>query len=1054
MEGVAVLVAHCVFSGDHRWELWAEDAARFVGLPRAGGRRSTVVAPGRHPFAVAAGELMGHFAVPAGEAGSSVLALPSRGGRPCPSADLYVSARLPVSRAATADHIAPWVVPTLIVDAPVMARVLAQESGWVEGATVRYARVVSGIAAHLTGTGQVLPSMEWDDGSQAWSARWLPAPSVGASALRRRMAESMPPALRCWLADDDLTGLPPFDVYDGALAGLVDAGVRETLAGAVGSLVPAQRGRMPRVVPGARRLLAALVPADQRVGGDEEQLQDLASALDAWRSGGPAAGPGAVGLARTCFRLRPPADEAPALGTDGAVEAGDAPIQLASDGWAVDLLLQSTDDPSLLATAVEVWRDEGNAGMFTDAGIDARRELLAGLGRAAKIFPALRGALVNAMPLSVPLDAQGALDFLRRDAPSLVAGSFGVVLPSWWAQARPGVGLRLSVTSPEQPGRVDKPAAFGAEQLVAYRWHVALGDQPLTGDELAALAAAKAPLVRVRGQWVEVDQRRLAEGLKFLAKSGRRTMTVGDVLRTGLFGSDDSDAGLPVAGVDASGWLGDVLAGSTGTRYEPVPTPAGFGAALRPYQERGLGWLAFMDSVGLGAVLADDMGLGKTIQVLALLEGERQQRPDVAPTLLVCPMSLVANWQREAARFAPKLSVHVHHGAERLTGEEFRAVAAGAHLVLTTFGLALRDRHELAEVAWHRLVVDEAQAIKNSAAKQSHAVRSLSVPHRIALTGTPVENRLADLHAIMEFASPGLLGSAEAFKRRFATPIERDGDTEAAARLRRATGAFVLRRVKTDPSIISDLPEKVEMTVLCNLTKEQAALYQAVVDDMLRQIAGASGMNRRGLVLATLTKLKQVCNHPAQFLKDHSRIAGRSGKLARIEEICEEILVAGEKVLLFTQYAEFGAMLADHLSARFDSHAAFLHGGVAKKTRDAMVAAFQEPDGPPVFVLSLKAGGVGLNLTAANHVIHADRWWNPAVEAQATDRAFRIGQRRDVQVRKLMCAGTLEERIDRVLAEKQALAEAVVGAGEAWLTELSTEALREMVTLARDAVVE
>jgi non-specific serine/threonine protein kinase len=316
-----------------------------------------------------------------------------------------------------------------------------------------------------------------------------------------------------------------------------------------------------------------------------------------------------------------------------------------------------------------------------------------------------------------------------------------------------------------------------------------------------------------------------------------------------------------------------------------------------------------------------------------------------------------------------------------------------------------------------------------------------------------VENRLADLYSIMEFANPGLFGTPETFARRFARPIERDGDEEAAGTLRRATGAFVLRRLKTDPAIISDLPEKLEMTVACTLTVEQASLYRAVVDDMLTRVAAADGMSRRGLVLATMLKLKQVCNHPAQLLKDGSRIAGRSGKLARLEEICDEIVAGGEKALLFSQFAEFGAMLRDHLSKRFGREVAFLHGGVARSGRDAMVAEFQDGSGPPLFVLSLKAGGVGLNLTAASHVIHVDRWWNPAVEDQATDRAFRIGQSKDVQVRKFVCAGTLEERIDEMIQEKKGLAERIVGAGESWLTELSTAQLREVIALAADAVV-
>jgi non-specific serine/threonine protein kinase len=455
--------------------------------------------------------------------------------------------------------------------------------------------------------------------------------------------------------------------------------------------------------------------------------------------------------------------------------------------------------------------------------------------------------------------------------------------------------------------------------------------------------------------------------------------------------------------------------------------------------------------VGLGAILADDMGLGKTIQLLALVAAD----DDTGPTLLICPMSLVGNWQREAERFAPKLRVHVHHGAQRAAGEALRAAVAGADLVITTYALAARDAGALGDVAWHRLVVDEAQAIKNAATRQAAAVRSLPARHRVAATGTPVENRLADLWSIMEFANPGLLGPAATFKKRYAEPVERHGDEAAAARLRQLTRPLILRRVKTDRSIISDLPEKLEMEVLCNLTSEQASLYQAVVRDMLARIEQSEGIERRGLVLATMTKLKQVCNHPSQFLHDGGRVAGRSGKLARLEEILDEVLAAGEKALLFTQYAEFGAMLRGHLSARFAREVAFLHGGVPKQSRDDMVARFQaDARGPALFVLSLKAGGTGLTLTAANHVVHVDRWWNPAVEDQATDRAFRIGQRRAVQVRKFVCAGTVEEKIAAMIRDKRGLAATIVGTGEQWLTELSTSDLRDLFALEAGAVVE
>ncbi|GAA1659452.1 DEAD/DEAH box helicase [Saccharothrix algeriensis] len=1037
-----MLVAHCVFSGEGGWEFWAEDAGLLSALPAQRGRRSQRPRP--HPFAVGAPELVELFGLGgAGEetAGWSVLALPAFRDRPCPSRELREAA----PQAPVADHLGGWVVPTVRLDAAVALRLLPRLAP-IGGATVRYAAALAEAAERMVHSGLVVPALDFDEEDGCFFASWRQAPSLQAAALRIPLLAAMPPAFRCWMPDE--VGLGPAEwVLDAALDSLVDVLAGQAVSEAGLDLLPPRRGRAPRRAPAAEHWLTALTSEDNLLDPDEtgqREVTALAERIETWQQGGRRGG----GLVRACLRLAAPADAASFGGPEAGSENG-RPED--GDGWRLELLLQSQEDPSLVADAGAVWRLDGNALLFAEAGIDPQAELLAGLGRAAQEYPALARALRDPAPVAVALDADGALAFLRTHAAAVATAGVGVLLPAWWSGPRPQLGLRLTAQTPPQPGRVAKDSELGLDTIVEYAWQVALGDDVLTEAELTALAAAKTPLVRVRGQWVEVDQRRLADGLKRLARTRQRGMTARDVLKVGLLG-DDADAGLPLVGVTATGWLGGLLHGADGA-YAALPTPDGFGAALRPYQERGLGWLSFMDDLGLGAVLADDMGLGKTIQVLALLERERQTGA-TGPTLLICPMSLVANWQREAARFAPKLAVHVHHGAERLTGEQFRDAVAGVDLVLTTYSLALRDQAELAEVGWRRIVVDEAQAIKNAAAKQSRAIRALPAPRRIALTGTPVENRLADLHSILEFASPGLLGSTETFKRRFAVPIERDGDEAAAARLRQVTGAFLLRRVKTDPTIISDLPEKIEMTVACNLTREQAALYQSVLDDMMAQIEAAEGIDRRGLILATLTKLKQVCNHPAQLLKDGSRVAGRSGKVARVEEICEEVLAAGEKVLLFTQFAEFGGMLSEHLAARFGQAVPFLHGGVDKKTRDGMVVSFQEPGGPSMFVLSLKAGGVGLNLTAANHVIHVDRWWNPAVEDQATDRAFRIGQRRNVQVRKLLCAGTLEERIDAVLVQKKALAEATVGTGEAWLTELSTQALRELVTLARDAVVE
>jgi SNF2 family DNA or RNA helicase len=575
---------------------------------------------------------------------------------------------------------------------------------------------------------------------------------------------------------------------------------------------------------------------------------------------------------------------------------------------------------------------------------------------------------------------------------------------------------------------------------------------------------------------VELDDRHLKAALKFLEAGPSGTMTAAEVLGVAL-GAGAPPGDLPLAEVAADGWLGDLLSGQADERLTPAGTPAGFHGTLRPYQQRGLSWLSFLGGLGIGAVLADDMGLGKTVQILALLQlspgGATPRTPRCTPdgsaivsgapspegttphgpTLLICPMSLVGNWQREAERFTPGLAVHVHHGADRLAGDELATALAVADLVITTYQTAVRDLAALSQPRWARVVCDEAQAIKNHLSRQAKAVRALPAASRIALTGTPVENQLSDLWSLMEFANPGMLGSAKSFRERYAVPIERHGSAEAAQQLRLVTQPFVLRRLKTDKTIISDLPAKQEMKVWCNLTQEQASLYAATVADMLSRIDSASDdMTRRGLVLATMAKLKQVCNHPAHLLGDGSRLPGRSGKLARLEELCEEIAAEGDKALCFTQYAEFGRMLQPYLAARTGCPVLFLHGGTPKKQRDAMVARFQEADEPMLFLLSLKAGGTGLNLTAANHVIHVDRWWNPAVEDQATDRAFRIGQRRDVQVRKFVCVGTLEERIDAMIEQKKALAEQIVGTGESWLTELSTAALREVLALSPEAV--
>ncbi|MER5639979.1 DEAD/DEAH box helicase [Kitasatospora sp. NPDC002227] len=673
--------------------------------------------------------------------------------------------------------------------------------------------------------------------------------------------------------------------------------------------------------------------------------------------------------------------------------------------------------------------------------VDPVEALAAEFARAALRRPEYARALGAARPTGVDLDRAGALEFLREAAPALAEAGFGVLVPAWW-QRRPRLGLALTAAPVAAPGAVERINQVDRDAVVAFSWQSALGEVDLTEQELADLGAAQQGLVRLRGRWVEVDPEQIAAALAFLRHQGTGVMSAPEALRLALAAAPQV-AGFPVTAVHATGPLGDLLSGRAAGQQAAPPLPADFGATLRPYQERGLAWLHTLTRLGLGAVLADDMGLGKTVQTLALLAAE--QRLGIGgPTLLVCPTSVVGNWRREAARFAPSLRVHVHHGADRSELPE------ETDLLITTYGLLQRDLPVLGGRRWRRVVCDEAQYIKNAATGQARAVRAIRADHRLALTGTPVENRLAELHAVLDFANPGLFGTAESFKERFAVPMEQGGSATAGAQLQRLTGPFLLRRLKSDPVVAAELPAKQEFTVRCHLTAEQAGLYQAVVADLLHRVQGIRGVERRGTVLAAIGKLKQVCNHPAQLLHDRSKLADRSGKVARLEEILAEALAEGDRALVFTQYAEFGRRLQPHLAERLGEEVLYLHGGTPRRRRDELVERFQQPDGPRVFLISLKAGGAGLNLTAANQVIHLDRWWNPAVEDQATDRAFRIGQRRNVQVRRLVCVGTVEERIGELIESKRALAEAAVGDGERWITELSTAALRELVSLSAD----
>jgi SNF2 family DNA or RNA helicase len=598
---------------------------------------------------------------------------------------------------------------------------------------------------------------------------------------------------------------------------------------------------------------------------------------------------------------------------------------------------------------------------------------------------------------------------------------------------------------------------------VGYQWQIAVGETTLTLREFERLAERKSPLVLINGQWVEIRPEDVEAAIRFIRENPGGQMTVGEAVRM-AFGADARTSGLHVTGIETTGWLSEVFGGSTtGESLPMLPQPEGFKGTLRPYQLRGYSWLAFLERFGFGACLADDMGLGKTIQLLAAIVQERERAGGqaVAPTLLVVPTSVVGNWHHEAERFAPELRVTIHHGPSRPQGQAFVESSLNSDMVVTTYALANRDQELLSAIKWGRLVLDEAQFIKNPAAKQAQAVRQIPAAKRVALTGTPVENRLSELWSIMDFLNPGYLGPAATFRKKFAVPIERYRDENRSKQLRMLVRPFVLRRLKTDPKVVGDLPPKVESREYTHLTAEQAELYESTVRRMLSEVDQAEGIRRRGIVLSALVQLKQICNHPAQALKEFQRgsstapASARSGKTTRLIEMLDELLSAGDQALIFTQFRQMGHILAVTLRHALDREVLFLHGGTQRTQRQALVDQFQKSDGTaPIMIVSLRAGGVGLNLTAANHVFHFDRWWNPAVENQATDRAYRIGQTRTVQVHKFVCRGTLEERIDQMLEQKTELAEQIVGSGEQWLTEMDTNSLRELLSLRDDAIGE
>jgi len=947
--------------------------------------------------------------VPANPPRQSHLALWRPDGAPPAGAEDTIDLVVPVGDTVLRQPVPVRLVPV----ADVLDQLLAIPGDALLGPSVLAWARVARIAVELVARGRLSPGLT-EDGLDGWRLGPLDPDDV-----RRRvaLAAALPPQAHCLAVDSQTTDRDATD-SDAVPTDAVDvtntdpANRLERLRmSSPRAAVDAFSDAVADIVP---RSAAAVRFAGHRAFADLEP-QPVGHAAD-WFAAT------ASGGARTAVTLRlvlpsgDPDDPDDPTGLDGAPFEG-------------ELILQSPDDPSLMVPVAELWESPDAVMARFD---DAEDVLLLTLRRAARVWPPIARLLGETRPSRLVLDDDEVDDLLGPVVDGLADAGLYV---DWPSQLLSPLDVRPTISTPQ----VGAIAGSGLSLDVILGWKASVDGLDLTERELEELAAAKRGVVQLRGRWITADP----NALRRLGQSSE--LSAGEAIGVALGGALIVDGEVTEA--EVIGPLADL-----GSRLRTIdlerdqPEPEHLDAELRPYQRRGLAWMVEMADLGLGGVLADDMGLGKTIQMLAL-HLHRLNRSDngvttepAKPTLVVCPATLVANWERETARFTPTVPVRRYHGPNRSLDD----LEPGA-LVITTYGVVRRDRDVLASVEWGLVAADEAQAIKNPLSRTARAMRQIGADARFALTGTPVENQLTELWAICDWTTPQLLGPMERFRREIATPIERDHDPEVTQWLATLIRPFVIRRRKSDPGIAPDLPPKTETDQIVSLTAEQTTLYKAVVDESLERIEHADGIQRRGLVLKLLTALKQICNHPAHYLGQTGPLSSRSNKLEALTDLLGIIGQEDASALVFTQYVTMGHLLDQHLREQ-GIRVSFLHGSLSLRARQDLVDGFQAGEAD-VFLLSLKAGGTGLNLTKASHVIHYDRWWNPAVEDQASDRVWRIGQDKPVQVHRLICEGTIEDRIAQVLASKRDLADQVVGGGEAWVSELSDADLAALVDL-------
>ncbi|USK57674.1 DEAD/DEAH box helicase [Cytobacillus solani] len=711
------------------------------------------------------------------------------------------------------------------------------------------------------------------------------------------------------------------------------------------------------------------------------------------------------------------------------------------DQWDLSIFLRGKKQPDLLV-------DRNDYANYPRGWKKHEEAIEKELQRWISVFPWLAGE----KGLASRLTEEEAWTFLTEASETLLSLGVEILLPSWW-QAMQNASLKVKARVKGQSNH--RPSFVGLQAMLDYDWRISMNGVDLSEDEFNSMVEEKRRLVYIRGRWIKLDPNFVRQIQDLMKKAEKEGLHVRDLIEQELLQDEEAETdelenpqAFAKIQIELNRQWKQMVKQLRDIKDIPLEeAPADFQGDLRPYQKLGMSWLFFLRKYGFGACLADDMGLGKTIQLISYLLKVKETETDSGPALIICPTSVLGNWQKEIERFAPNLNVYLHYGGNRLKEEVFSKQVMASDVVLTSYGLTHLDVEDFERIEWSSISIDEAQNIKNAQTKQSRAVRKLKGKHHIALTGTPMENRLSELWSIFDFTNHGYLGSLGQFQKRFVLPIEKDDDVEKVQQLQAFIRPFLLRRTKKDEEVALNLPDKLEQKEYCPLTPEQASLYEQLVKDTFAQIEQLSAFERRGLILQMLSRLKQLCNHPALYLKEErpANMIARSAKLEKLSELLDSVLEQGESCLIFTQYIEMGNIIRNMVKKKFGVDVPFLNGSVPKNERDRMIAQFQEHQFP-IFLLSLKAGGTGLNLTAANHVIHYDRWWNPAVENQATDRAYRIGQKRFVHVHKMICTGTLEEKIDAMLEKKQSLNDQIIQS-ESWITELSTDELRDLVYL-------